>query len=50
MIAALGLVGLVLAGSVERHRIDADIPPAPPPFGVTISLGKADFAGTAMTA
>lgn len=35
MIAALGLVALV---AIEPHRIDADIPPAPAPFG-----GASDF-------
>ena len=30
MICALGLLAIV---AIEPHRIDADIPPAPPPFG-----------------
>ena len=48
MIAALGLVGLVLAGSVERHRIDADIPPAPPPFGDALEFREREI-GTGTT-
>jgi len=48
MIAALGLVGLVLAGSALPRRIDADIPPPPAPFGDSLEFRDREL-GTGTT-
>ena len=48
MTAALGLVGLVLAGSALPRRIDADIPPPPAPFGDSLEFRDREL-GTGTT-